>query len=257
MMNFVIKFDSMKIALISDIHANAEALYSVLKDIETLNIKKIYFLGDLIGYGPEPSECINEIMRRKILCVKGNHDAAVHDDMALNWMNYSAKSVLKKHRALLSERHLEYLENLPETLIKGNILLVHGTPPDSIYEYAAYLDKDELKQAIKSSPVKYSIVGHSHQPFVCEYISKTDEINAHHLKPDLAFSINKNAVKILISCGSVGQPRDGYDKNAKYIVFDTKEDSLLLKSVEYNRAATYKKMLAWAYPSEMLCYYKV
>lgn len=254
MLIFVVKI--MKIAFISDIHANLEALTAVLDNIDSLKIDKIVCLGDLIGYGPNPSEVVSLIMSRNIPCVKGNHDAASHDDYAMNWMHRRAKVVMKKHIQMLSEEHLDFLYELPVSIKQNNILFVHGSPPDSIYEYARQYDEEKLAYILGQSPGKYFFVGHSHIPFICERLVYPRKLVSSALIPDIIHIINGKADKVLISCGSVGMPRDKYDSKAKYLIFDPSNKTVELKSVFYDSEITLAKMKKLEFPSDIISFLK-
>ena len=118
----------MKIALVSDIHANFEAFKSVLADIDKDGIDTIVCLGDAIGYGPEPEAVIQEIQRRELPNIIGNHEMAVCDREHLNWFNPMARRSLEMTMEMLSQSSLEYIKQLPYSLVVANGRCVHGFP---------------------------------------------------------------------------------------------------------------------------------
>ncbi len=244
----------MKIALISDVHSNLEALTAVFKNIDSLNINKIICMGDLIGYGPDPAEVISAIINRKIICVKGNHDAASYDKYALEMMNCNASKVLKKHIKMLSEEQIDFLYELPVFIKQNNLLFVHGAPPDSFYEYTNYYDEEKLYFLLSSGNEKGYVVGHTHIPFLCEYLIYPRKLKLTELQPDIVYSINKRTDKFLISCGSVGMPRDKYDKNAKYMIYNEENKTVEMKTVFYDSEVTIKKMKDLGFPAELISF---
>jgi predicted phosphodiesterase len=128
----------MKIAIISDIHGNYEALLSVHEDIQKAEVDKIVCLGDFIGYGPQPEEVAQFLIENEIPCVLGNHENAIINPATL--INFSTDAMLSIEitRNLISEETVQYISNLPTNLIIDDMLFVHGAPPDSIRDYITY-----------------------------------------------------------------------------------------------------------------------
>jgi putative phosphoesterase len=198
-------------AFISDIHSNLEALQAVLKKIDEMKIERIYCLGDIVGYGAQPCECIKIIKDRKIPSVLGNHDlASVSGDTS--FFNPVAARAVVWTSAKLHLDEIEFLKNLPEklelTLNNLKVLLVHGSPRDPIWEYVFPENVDE--NFVKDLDFDVVIMGHTHVPFV------------------------KKFRKILVAnCGAVGQPRD-HDPRASFLVLDTKKVEAEIVRVKYD-----------------------
>ncbi len=223
----------MKIAFISDIHSNLEALKAVLDKINSLGIKQIYCLGDLIGYGANPTECLKIIKKIKIPCLCGNHEwAVVNRD--LSWFNPVAAQALKWTSDKLDDKELSYIKTFREKMfIKKDlkILLVHGSPKTPLREYVYANDVNE--NFIKNLDCDVLIMGHTHVPFVKKLV------------------ISGNS-KLVINCGSVGQPRDS-DNRASFALLDTAIMKTEIIRVEYDIRAAAEKIIKVGLP-EFLAY---
>lgn len=219
----------MKIAVISDIHGNYEALKSVVKDMEEFKIEKIIALGDLVGYGPEPEKIINFIRKNKIPSVMGNHELAVFDNKELGCLNEDAHNSILLTRKLLSKESIDYIKKLPVKLIENNILFIHGCPPDSISGYIFMLSDKELVGIFKKLKQKVVFVGNTHEIKLYSYNGKKITKKYFHKGRKRLDKTQKH----IINAGSVGQPRDE-NNNAKYIIFDNNEFSIDVRFVPYN-----------------------
>lgn len=232
----------MPTAVISDIHGNAEALKSVLSDIERRGIERIVCLGDIVGYGPEPLACVDLVRRRCAWCLMGNHDFAVlYEPTNFNTQAESSafwtreQFAREKDEKLLAERY-EFLGRLRVRIVETEpgmtfpTLAVHGSPRRPINEYIFpddALNAPDKMQAIFERVERLCLVGHTHVPGVF-----TDEPDFY--PPDelgesgYKFATGERAV---INVGSVGQPRDG-DPRASYVVLH--EDRAEFIRVEYD-----------------------
>ncbi len=231
----------MKRALISDIHSNLEALRAVLADIRSQGISEIYCLGDLVGYGPNPRECIDLVMQCKV-CLLGNHDqGALFDPEGFNSGAERAifwtRSQLEDGVGTASERQKrwDFLGELPRNVQEDSYLFVHGSARNPLNEYVFPEDiynKRKLEKIFAMIP-RYCFQGHTHVPGVFsenfQFVSP-EEINHEYRLGD---------EKVMINVGSVGQPRDGNSK-ACYVVL---EDNLLrFRRVEYPFEQTIAKI---------------
>jgi predicted phosphodiesterase len=208
-------------ALISDIHANLEALEVVLADIKAQGIGEIYCLGDIIGYGPNPRECIDLVMEHCIFSLLGNHDqGALFDpdgfnigaERAIFWTREQLESPFDRSN---NERRWEYLGELPRTYRNGPFLFVHGSPRNPLSEYIFPEDiynhrkMERLFQLVE----RYCFQGHTHVPGVFTegfQFYAPEEIDHEYTLGD---------GKVMINVGSVGQPRDG-DPRACYVILE-------------------------------------
>jgi predicted phosphodiesterase len=221
--------ENMKIAIISDIHGNYEALLSVDEDIKKAKVEKIICLGDFIGYGPQPEEVAQFLMENDIPCVLGNHENAIINPDTL--INFSTDAMLSIEitRDLISDKTVQYISKLPANLIMDNMLFVHGAPPDSINTYFYRLSDDELKTIFEGMEQQIAFIGHTHDPLCCFYDGNTIDFRMLSQGTD---QLDGN-VKNIINVGSVGQPRDG-NSDAKYVIFDDNDSTVDLRYVKYD-----------------------
>lgn len=212
----------MKRALISDIHANLEALEAVLKDIRDRGIKEIYCLGDMVGYGPNPNECVDLIIANCQVSILGNHDQAVLFDpenfnplalQAAYWTRSELDSGPGGSKAVA--RRWEFIGELPRMKEEGEFLFVHGSPRDPTNEYVFPEDvyNNRKMEALFAKVKGYCFQGHTHLPGVFteqgEFLSPNELGHLYQLAGQ----------KVMINVGSVGQPRDG-DNRACYTIID-------------------------------------
>ncbi|MFQ5474523.1 MAG: metallophosphoesterase family protein, partial [Candidatus Nanoarchaeia archaeon] len=138
----------MKLAILSDIHSNLEALDAVLADLKKKGIKHIIVAGDIVGYGPNPNECISRLRKLGALCVRGDHDDQVIKMDDIDWFNDFAKVALIWTRKTLTESNKTWLSKLPLIRKIGNMFVVHGSPLDPLKEYV--FENDPLDTYIDS-----------------------------------------------------------------------------------------------------------
>ena len=229
-------------AVLSDIHGNWEALKSVFKDIENTKPDKIFCLGDLVGYGPEPERVVNEIRTRDIPTVMGNHELALFDDDILEGFNKQAKKSIEIIRKLISYDTLKYLQKLPSYIVKDDMRFVHGAPPASINDYLNRLNGYDMLILSKKYDEKIAFVGHTHRIRVIEISDTIKEIQYKNRKKRL----NKD-FRYILNTGSVGQPRD-YDNRAKYVLFDDYDYSFKVRRVKYDIKKTADRILELGLP---------
>jgi len=232
----------MRTLILSDIHANLTALMTVLADAATFD--QVWCLGDVIGYGPNPNECIECIQNLPgIQCIKGNHDAAIIGDIDVRAFNYEARASLAWLDSELSLKNRQWLANRPERLVLEDMTLVHGSPRNPVWEYI--LDKRSALENMAAFETTICLVGHTHIPSIYHQESE-DGMTAkvHHLTPGEHFSIES---KSIINPGSVGQPRD-HNPKASYMIFDDCTDEWLYKRVSYNIREVQEQIIALGLP---------
>jgi diadenosine tetraphosphatase ApaH/serine/threonine PP2A family protein phosphatase len=238
-------------AIVSDIHANVAAWEAVKKDIQSHGIKEIISLGDLVGYGPEPIEIIDEAMEFTTNLM-GNHDEAVvfepvgFNYRALTAIRWTKKSLEGGLFGFKNKKRMSFLKGLKLTHREGGALFVHGSPREPTTEYILKHDVLNAHQGVPDSQKKMDdifnqfedlcIVGHTHIPCVVDeeyrYFSDKDS--------DYEFKAEKGK-KYVINVGSVGQPRDR-DVRASYVIWDDR--NFIWRRVEYDVAATARKIRA-------------
>jgi predicted phosphodiesterase len=232
-------------ALISDIHSNLEALQAVLQDIQKHPVDEVYCLGDIVGYGPNPRECVDLVMQCKVVLL-GNHDQGAMFDP--DGFNPSAERAIFWTRAQLeapgenrqaTERRWEFLAERPRTHREGQYLFVHGSARNPLNEYVFPEDiyNQRKMERIFALVDRYCFQGHTHVPGIF-----TENLQFH--SPDeIDYTYRLNGRKTLCNVGSVGQPRDG-DWRACYVLLD--EDTIRYRRVEYDIETTIKKIYAIA-----------
>jgi predicted phosphodiesterase len=216
----------MRYAIISDLHANMDALEKVIEDIQKQKVDRHLCLGDIVGYGAQPQECIQAVQDLDCLTIAGNHDWAALGKTNIDYFNTYAKEATLWTREQLSEDDSKYLDELPlQENLPENFTLVHGTlynPELFDYiqtSYDAYLSLQALDGNV-------CFLGHSHVPitfFQGEMISYT-------LSQEISLG---NGVKALVNVGSVGQPRDDNPK-ASYAIYDTDQQKVWIRRIAYD-----------------------
>ncbi len=183
----------MRIAVISDIHSNLPALERALDYVRSLRVEALYCLGDIVGYGANPNECVELVRKEATYVVRGNHDQAVFDPAILESFSKVGRSASEWTRQELSIENQEYLASLPIRLEVGRCTLAHASPaaPES-WEYILSLDAAERQFESFTTPICF--IGHTHYPMVCGEDLETFDF--------------KKGLRFLINVGSVGQPRD-------------------------------------------------
>ena len=152
----------MRIAVLSDVHGNLEALREVLADIDRSRTDAVLCLGDNIGYGPEPEAVVESIRERGIPCVMGNHELGLVDETYLDWFNTSARHSLLLTRELISSDTLEYMRRLQPSFSFQACLCVHGRPPDSTTTYLFQVSDADLQMQFRNLEESLCFVGHTH-----------------------------------------------------------------------------------------------
>lgn len=217
----------MKILIVTDIHANLTALEAVLDDAG--EIDSVWCLGDIIGYGPDPNECI-EIVRElpNLECVLGNHDAAVLKKIDDNAFNQDARHVIEWTARALHPDSVSFLNNLPEKRVFDEVTLVHGSPRQPVWEYLLDTRTATLNFGYLETP--YCFVGHTHLPVV--YYLDQDTRFARLTIPEHNTQMAL-APRTIVNPGSVGQPRDR-DPRAAYAVYDPEQNFWEFHRVAYD-----------------------
>ncbi len=233
----------MKIAVISDIHANLEALEAVLSDIESQQPDRIICLGDLVGYGPDPDEVVRRVRESGITCVLGNHEAALSSEKALGWLNFLARENNIATKALLSDQSLAYCAALERACSFENASFVHGCPPDSIRRYLYKLSDEDAADIAAKLPEKFFFVGHTHDLRLIT-VDKGAVIRSKLKEGRIQLEDDK---KYLINVGSVGHPRDG-NSRAKYVLWDSAAGLLDVRGIAYPAHITAQKIIDRGFP---------
>ncbi len=226
-----------KVLVISDVHANAVALEAVLTDAG--KVDEAWCLGDMVGYGPQPNECIGRIRSLpNLTCLMGNHDFAAIGNIPLETFNSDARKSLLWQRKMFSEESRIFLSSLPDELVvRGEVSLAHGSPRDPIWEYVMNTLVARINLTFFDTP--WCFVGHSHFQAVFQFNAKTDDMSI--LVPHLAEQ-HELKERAILNPGSVGQPRDR-DPRAAYAIFSPDARTWEPRRVEYDIKSVQKMIL--------------
>jgi len=207
----------MRLGILSDIHANYEALSAALTVLRGAGAQELYCLGDTVGYGGRPNLCADIVRTQAKATVLGNHDAAVAGRMDYSYYYDAARTALDRHIEMLSEENMEWLRNLPYTihLTQYGVQLCHGSPAHlEEFEYVFLPEQARECLPMFDELLQLTLVGHSH---LVRCFELTDDDVEEQATEDFVLRPDR---KYIISVGSVGQPRDS-DNRASVAVFDT------------------------------------
>ncbi len=232
----------MKILVISDIHANLSALDAVLSDAGSFDA--VWFLGDLVGYGPDPNECIALVRELpNLVCLKGNHDAAVAGEIDIEAFNAEARASVEWTRQAVNEDNLDFLKRQQPRRVLEGTTLAHGSPRSPIWEYL--LDTNTAAANFDYFETPFCFVGHTHVPVIFEEPGELSFTAGLVMpKPNTTIPLKPRAI---VNPGSVGQPRDR-DPRAAYALLDPETFTLSYRRVPYDVASVQERMRAAQLP---------
>ena len=232
----------MRIAILSDIHANIEAFQAVLTDFEH-RADRILNLGDLVGYNASPNECVNLARDIGLHTVQGNHDQAISDPHLAESFNMFAKLAILWTRKTLTQENLSFLNSLAVNCQLPYGLACHGTPESTMNYMALHFQvKTVLKSMKNGSWGKTSVCffGHTHKRKVWR-MDVRGKVAPVEIPADGVIRLNREDY-YLLNPGSVGQPRNG-DPRSSYLIFDTEKNTVSFRLVDYDRASAMKKIM--------------
>ncbi len=235
--------DNMRIAIISDIHGNLEALKATVVDIGASRIGAVISLGDNIGYGPESEEVTQLIRENNIPSIMGNHELGLVDRTYLEHFNPTARDSLLKTESQLSDVSIDYICTLKSSLVRHGMRFVHGFPPDSVLNYQFMVSDADVRKAFQKFDENISFTGHSHYLELIDFDG--ENLTRRPLVQEIVALDRQH--RYIINIGSVGQPRDG-DKSAKYAIMDTDAYTIEIRFIPYNIMKTVKKILQAGFP---------
>lgn len=233
----------MKRALISDIHGNYIALQAVLADIQSQGVTEIYCLGDIIGYGPQPGDCLDKVMQKAAVTILGNHDqAALFDPEGFNpvalraiyWTRDAIDTPGPGGSSQVNKRW-DFLGELPRAKNEGKFHFVHGSPREPTNEYVFPEDVYNQRkiEALFGRIEKYCFQGHTHIPGV--FTESREFFSPEECGHEFTFGDEK----LMVNVGSVGQPRDG-DPRACYVILE--EEKVTFRRVDYDVETTSQRI---------------
>lgn len=219
----------MRVAVLSDIHANSVALEAVLAVLDPVDA--IWVLGDTVGYGPHPDQVVELLSARGAVVVLGNHDAAAAGLIAADDFNSMARAAVEWTAQHVSPRTSAWLAGLPERREEGDFTLVHGSPRDPLWEYL--FSVPAARRTFETFDTRFCLVGHTHH----QLVFREDDGRIEVLSPSHRSRLALDERRCILNPGSVGQPRDG-DPRAGAMVVDTGSLEVEWFRVPYELART-------------------
>ena len=231
----------MRALVISDIHANLTALEAVLASAGPFDLA--WCLGDLVGYGPDPNECIQRVQELpNLVCILGNHDAASLNQIGVTAFNPEARQAIYWTQRTLTDASKVFLATRPETFSWGDVTLAHGSPRQPVWEYV--MDAYVATQNYSFFETLYCFIGHTHLP-LC-YVLPEGELIARAVSP-VPDTTTRLLPRTIINPGSVGQPRDR-DPRASYAIYDSEAQTWDYRRVAYDIRSVQERMKAAKLP---------
>ncbi len=233
----------MKYAVVSDIHSNLESLTAVFEMLAPED--GLLCLGDIVGYGPNPNECVQMIRQRATSTVLGNHDVAVIDGFGIEYFNPAARKAMEWTQTVISEENRQWLNGLSYEVRVPDYLMVHGAPVN-YFEYI--LDKQGAARAFGSTDAPLILIGHTH---IAEFYALDPEGNISHQHMQRGGELTlRDGYRYLVNVGSTGQPRD-LNPHAAFAMYDSREHTISFRRYEYSIRAVQEKILSVALPKTL------
>jgi predicted phosphodiesterase len=236
----------MRVLVLSDIHANLAALKAVLNHAKNKQDYSIC-LGDLVGYGPDPNECVELAAECCTVVLGGNHDLAAAGDMDLSIFSDHARKAMEWTRLALTESNKTYLAGLASKVRWEGITLSHGGPEDPVWSYI--LSEPDALRSFAKQDFSRCFFGHTHVPSAF-MLEREGRCSALYGKPGITVKTEKPGLRLLLNPGSAGFPRDAADgsaalhrRAARYALFDTDDGSWQFKKVRYDMRDTARRMM--------------
>ncbi|MGB0388626.1 MAG: metallophosphoesterase family protein [Ardenticatenaceae bacterium] len=245
----------MRYLILSDIHANLVALEAVLQAVDLNAIDEVWCLGDVVGYGPNPNECVDRMRELATVCLVGNHDWAALGNIDPEEFNDFARKALEWTQEKLTPESLAFLESLEgrQDHVHPDFTLAHGSPRNPIWEYLLY--PTSAAENFAFFETRFCLVGHTHKPMIFqqEIVGPEDYlIQAFLPSTDVGLPIGQlEDVRLIINPGSVGQPRD-QDPRAAYAIYDDDGGEFTFYRVGYDIGETQWRMEKAGLPKRLV-----
>jgi predicted phosphodiesterase len=233
----------MRVAVLSDIHANLVALDAVLAAAGPVDA--VWHLGDVVGYGPDPDGVVARLDAIGAIGVRGNHDAAACGGDEIEWFNPEAREAMEWTRRAISASTLAWLEQLSERRVEGDFTLVHGSPRDPTWEYVTSVAVARANLNVLDT--RFGLFGHTHVPAAF----RDDDGRVDAISPAQGSELPLDARRALLNPGSVGQPRDGIP-TASWLVLDTEAKRCSWHRVAYDVPAVQRAMADAGLPARLV-----
>jgi predicted phosphodiesterase len=232
-----------RVAVLSDIHANLAALDAVLAAVPSVD--EVWQLGDIVGYGPDPDEVVARLREVGALGVCGNHDVAALGGPGIESFNVDARNAMFWTRATISDETRAWLGALPERIERVGFTMVHGSPRDPIWEYVT--STPVARAGIGAMDTQAGLHGHTHIPIA--YLE--DDGRLETMSPGAGSRIAFEDRRVLLNPGSVGQPRDGIPA-ASWLILDTDDGSATWQRTAYDVARVQAAMSRFSLPERLV-----
>jgi diadenosine tetraphosphatase ApaH/serine/threonine PP2A family protein phosphatase len=233
----------MRVAVMSDIHANLTALDAVLAAVPSVD--EVWQLGDVVGYGPDPDEVVARLREIGARGVRGNHDAAALGVLEVDSFNVDARRAIEWTGAMIGEETRAWLGGLPEQLEIEGLSLVHGSPRDPIWEYVT--TTPVARAGIAAMSTRHGLNGHTHVPIA--YLDEDGHLET--MSPGAGSRIDFENRRALLNPGSVGQPRDGIP-TASWLLLDTEARAATWQRTAYDVRAVQDRMAGLGLPDRLV-----
>jgi diadenosine tetraphosphatase ApaH/serine/threonine PP2A family protein phosphatase len=237
--------DIVRCLIVSDVHANLVALEAVLADAPEFD--EVWCLGDLVGYGPDPNECVERLCDFPHVCLAGNHDWAALGRLDLETFNTDARIANTWAQTELKPAVREYLSQLPTHVQKNGFYMAHASPREPVWEYI--LDPNAACANFSYFDSPTCLVGHTHIPVI--FGLDEEEGRCATMLPPFPDPLKLGDRRMIINPGSVGQPRDG-DPRAAYAILDVDEMVFEFRRVTYSIFITQERMRARGLPRRLI-----
>ncbi len=224
----------MRIAVLSDVHANLHALEAVLAEVDAGGFDALWFLGDLVGYGPRPNECAALLQERAAVCLAGNHDLVVLGKISIAAFAGDAAAAARWTQTVLDDEVRRFLDVLEPQAVAPGVELFHASPRDPVWEYVLSDDAAAAAFALTEAPLV--LVGHSH---VALELSDGDDLRGEPAPAGTQLELGR--LRRLLNPGSVGQPRDG-DPRAAWLEIDIAAGGATFRRTDYPVGQTQDEM---------------
>jgi diadenosine tetraphosphatase ApaH/serine/threonine PP2A family protein phosphatase len=237
-----------RVAAITDIHANLPALEAVLEQIEAAKIDEVWCLGDVLGYGVEPDACTDLVRERCDICLVGNHDLAVLGGLDISSFSEAAAVAVEWTRDHVSERTLEFLRELQPSNQRSGIGLFHASPRDPVWEYV--LSGEQAGAGMAANTQRIGLIGHSHVALFFTRPTGDERAEARGAQASDGALLDLGQDDWLVNPGSVGQPRDG-DPRAAWLELDTEAETACFHRTAYEIERAAAPIAAAGLPSRL------
>jgi len=231
----------MRYLIVSDIHGNLEAFEKIISKFDKLNVDKIYCLGDIIGYGADPRQCLILAKKHFDVVLYGNHEYALFSEEYEKNFNPNAYTALEWTRGQLKRDDFDFIKSFSFMKIFEDFTLVHGSPKDP-KEFFYILSASDADVAFRHCPTRLCFIGHTHVPQIF-----TEGFDRGSYLEEGKFMLNRDK-RYIINVGSIGQPRD-LDKRLSCAVFDDSEYSIDILRIPYENKKAAEKIIGEGLPA--------